>query len=261
MDSAGGVLKQDTGKYGCIGLVWQMRTKTDAGIERPIQVKSHGRPELVHRFACQTDKKREGVAALFDADAPGMGGDKVVGRRAAGQIAAAADAIFHVLDADILFWTSCQLDHSGPMQGDKDFLGVVIEILPDDENGLPITVTIRVRERDVRGERDITGHLLPEITELIAHVPDIVAGGVDGVLTCTGIVTGAARQQRAANVRLALKQADRGVEIFAGAVKVGRWRDLDMVGGTRLRPHRHGGGGVGCLRLEQIQCAAPCQGK
>ena len=148
-----------------------------------------------------------------------------------------------------------------PCKATNTSFGIVIEVLADDEDGLAVAVAVRVRERDVGRERNVAGHLLPEITELVAHIPDIVAGGVDGVLLRAGVVTGAARQQRAANVGLALKQADRRVEIPAGPVKIRRRRDLDMIGRTGLRPRRHDGCGVGGLRAEQIRLDTKCQGQ
>src|SRR5208282_2574582 len=98
-DLAGGVLENDVGEHGRIGLVWQVRAEADADVEWPVNVQVDGWAELVHRLACQADEKREGVAVFFDANAFGAGGDEVVGSFAAGKTATAADAIFHVLDA------------------------------------------------------------------------------------------------------------------------------------------------------------------
>jgi hypothetical protein len=145
----------------------------------------------VHRFAFQADEEREGVAVLFDADALGHDGDEAVGTGAAGT-AAAPDAILHVLDADALLGTLRQVDHAETVQGGDGLLGIVIQVLANDEDGLAVAVAVRVRVRDVGREGNVAGHLLPEITELVARVPDVVAGGVDGVLLRAGVVTGAA---------------------------------------------------------------------
>jgi hypothetical protein len=55
-----------------------MRAKPDAGVERPIEVQVDGWAELVRWFAFQTDKKREKVAMLLDADALGDDADQAV---------------------------------------------------------------------------------------------------------------------------------------------------------------------------------------
>src|SRR6202020_2178191 len=93
-----------------------------------------------------------------------------------------------------------------------------------------------VRERDGGCQRNVARELLPEITKLVVRVKDVVAGGVDRVLLRRGIVTGAARQHGAADVRLALKKTDRRIEISAGQVKPRRWRDLLVGGRARQSP-------------------------
>ena len=77
--------------------------------------------------------------------------DQAVGAGAAGK-AAAADAILHVLDADALLRTLRQVDHAETVQGGDGLLGIVIEILANDEDGLAVAVAVRVRERDVGRE-------------------------------------------------------------------------------------------------------------
>ena len=68
------------------------------------------------------------------------------------------------------------------MQGYEDFFGVVIEVLAKDEDGFAVSITVGVGEGDVGCEGNVARHLLPEETEFVACVPDVVAGGVDGVL-------------------------------------------------------------------------------
>src|SRR3569832_1218751 len=74
-----------------------------------------------------------------------------------------------------------ELDHAAPVQRDDDLLRVVVEILADDEHGLAIAVPVRIREGDIRGQRNVALQLLPQDTELVARVPDVVAGRTDGV--------------------------------------------------------------------------------
>jgi len=84
-----------------------------------------------------------------------------------------------------------QVDQPGAMQGGHGFLGIVLQLLANDEDGLAVAVTVRVREGDVCRERNVAGQFLPKIPELVAIIPDVVAGGVEGVLLGAGVVTGA----------------------------------------------------------------------
>ena len=176
-----------------------------------------------------------------------MGGDKVVGGFASGQTSTASDAVFHVGDANIFLRTPRQLDHTLAVQRHESFLGIVVEVLANHDDGLAVAIAARVGKADVRGERDVAGHFFPEKTEFIPLIPDVVAGGVDGVLLGAGLVTGTAGYQRAADVRLAVEDADGRVKILAGPVKI-RWRrHLRVRGGAGLRP----GGDVVGLSAEQ----------
>ena len=67
--------------------------------------------------------------------------------------------------------------------------------------------------------------------------------------SCGGIVAGAAGNQRAADVGLALEDADRRVEIPAGPVKTRRRRHLDVGCGAWLRPV----GNIGPLRADELR--------
>src|ERR1039457_4871518 len=87
------VLDNNIREHRPVGFVRQVRAEADAGVEWPVNVQADGRAELMHRFSLQTDEERERVAVFFNADASGIGGDQVIGRFAAGQSAAAADAI------------------------------------------------------------------------------------------------------------------------------------------------------------------------
>ncbi len=173
--------------------------------------------KLMHGFAFQADEDRDEVAALFDSDALGLYALQV-----------ASEGIGLIGEEFASLRSPSQMDHARTVLADHRFLGIVLEILADDQNGLAVIVALRVREVDVGRERNVSGHFLPQITELVARVPDVVAGGVDGVLLRDGVVAATARHQRAADVGLAFEHADRNIEIFARSVKVRRRRNLFM---------------------------------
>ena len=120
------------------------------------------------------------------------------------------------------------MDHAGPVQGDHNFSRTVIETLANDQDGLVVVKSVRIRIGDIGCQRDVARHFLPEEAKLVARVPDVVSGGFDGVLLRVGVVGGAPSCQRAANVGLALEYADRRLIDPARPVKVGRRRHLDM---------------------------------
>ncbi len=131
-----------------------MRAETYANIEWPVEVQVDRRTELVHRFTFQADEEREGIAALFDADALRHYVDEAVGARAAGT-PAASDAILKVLDSDVLLRTMRQVDHAETVQRGDGLLGIVIQVLPDDKQCLAVPVAVRVRVSDVGRERNV----------------------------------------------------------------------------------------------------------
>ena len=237
-DLARGVFQNNIGEYCRIGLIRQVRAEADAGVEGSVEVQVDGWAELVHRLALQAYEEGEGVAVFLDADALGEDRDEAV-RAGATRTAAAAHAKLHVFDADVLLHTLPQLDHARAVQRGDGLLGIILEILANDEHCLAIPITRGVWEGNVSGERNIARHLLPQIAKLIPCVPDVVTGGVDGVLPTGGVVTGAARHQSTANVRLALKDTDRGIEVLVRPVEVRGWRDLHVVCGTGLCPRGH----------------------
>src|SRR5580700_6567426 len=153
MDFAGGVFEDDVGEYGGIGLVRQVRAEADADVEGRVDVEGDGWAELVHGFALEADEKGDRVSTLFDADAFGYDGDEAVGAGAAGT-AAAPDAILHVFDAGVLLGTLREMDHTGAVQGDDGLLGIVVQVLANDEEGLAVAVAVWVGEGEVGGERD-----------------------------------------------------------------------------------------------------------
>src|ERR1019366_6687277 len=151
VDLAGGVLENDIGEHDSIGLVRQVRAEADADVEGPVEAQVDGWAELVHRFAFEADEEREGGAVLFDADALGHNVDEAVRTGAAGT-AAAPDAILHVGDADALPRTLGKVDHAETVEGGDGLLGIVIEVLANDEDCLAVAVAVRVGVRDVGRE-------------------------------------------------------------------------------------------------------------
>src|ERR1019366_6370865 len=220
-----GVLEKDIRKHGAIGLVRQVRAEADPHIERCVEVQDDRRSELRHRFALQADKDGDGIAALFDSDA--LGAD--IGEHA-------PETVLHVLKVRTSFRTLCEVDHPDTVLAEHGFLGIVIQVLANHQERLAVAIAFGIRERHVGSQRNVAGDLLPEIAELIALVPDVVSGGVDGVLFRTGIVAGAAGSKRGADVGLALKHADRRIEIPARPVEIRGRRYLSVRGGTRQRP-------------------------
>src|ERR1035441_8834297 len=144
--------------------------------KRSVEVQLNRRTELVQGFAFQADEDRDGVALLFDSDAlsPDVG-------------EAAPEAKLHIFDVRASLRTLCQVDHARAVLACHGFLGIVIEILANDQDRLAVAIALRVRERDVGRQGNVPGNLLPEIAELVARVPDVVAGRVDGVLIRAGV--------------------------------------------------------------------------
>jgi hypothetical protein len=133
----------------------------------------------------QADEDCDRIATLFNPDSlrfdPGE---------------SASEAKLRVLHGGTFVGTPCQVDHAHPMLADHGFLGIIIETLANDQDRLAVAVALRVWERDIGGERNVSGHLAPKETKLVARVPDVVTSGVDGVLLSVGVVTGAAMLPR-----------------------------------------------------------------
>jgi len=72
----------------------------------------------MHRLAVDTDEEREGVAALFDADASGDHGDERVGAGSSGQTAA-SHSVLHVLHANPVLRSLREVDHAGSVESDS----------------------------------------------------------------------------------------------------------------------------------------------
>src|SRR5450631_739197 len=213
-----------------------MRAEADADVERSVEMQCDRRPELVHGFTLQADEDGEGVAALFDSDALGMDACET-----------ASETILEILHEDGLVGAVGEMDHACTVLAEHGFLRIVVEVLAKDENNFAVAESVGVEERDIGRKGDVARDLLPQIAELVALVPDVVAGGNDGVLAASGIVRSAAGHQRSANVGLAVEDADGRFEGNGGAVKVRGRGYLDVGRGTGQSPIRNlrrGGGGL-----------------
>lgn len=100
VDLARGIHKNNGGQHCRIRIVGQMRAKTNANIEWPIDVQLDGSTELVHRLAIHAHEKSKRITAFFDADALGVGDDKLIWRLTARKTTATADSKLHVFDAN-----------------------------------------------------------------------------------------------------------------------------------------------------------------
>src|SRR5580700_7976972 len=206
-----------------------MRAETHPHVERLIEVQVDRWAKLVHRLPLEANEDCDSIAALFNAHAfrfhPGEGASK---------------AKLCILHHRALVRTPRQVDHADAVLAEHGFFGIIFEILANDQHYLAIAVSLGVGEGDIGGERKVSGHLLPQKTELIARIPDVVTGRVDGVLLRSVVITGAPGYHRAANVRLALKHADRRFEVPAWPMEICGRRHLYVRGRARLRPIRHG---------------------
>ncbi len=220
--------------------VWQVGTETDADVEGAFDVEFERRAVLRHGFALEADEQRERVSALLDADSFGEVVDQRVRARAL-RTSTAANTKLAILRERTLLGTLRELDHAEPMQRHYDLFGVVVETLAYHQHRFSIAVALGIRERDIGGERHIAGHLLPQEAELVARVPDVVAGGVDGVSLRGGIVRRASGHQCGADVGLTVEDSDGFVDGDSSSMKVTRRRHLLVRGGAGDRPIRHGG--------------------
>jgi len=69
---------------------------------------------------------------------------------------------------------------------------VAIERLPDQQHTLPMAIGsagfgLSAQERDVRGERDVARHLLPDGVEVVGAIPHVLAATRDAIDLAAGI--------------------------------------------------------------------------
>src|SRR6185503_21212962 len=92
------------------------------------------------------------------------------------------------------------------------------------EHRFAVAIAIRIGKGDIRRERHVALHLLPEEPELVARVPDVVAGRTDRV-TAVGEAR-AAGYQRRADVGLRRENADGRAVVKTRTVEIPRRRHL-----------------------------------
>ena len=182
----------------------------------------------MHGLALDADEDGDFVAVFFDADA--LRHDAVE---------AAAEAVLHVGDGCALLRTPGQMNHAGAVLTKHGFLGVVVEALADDEDDFAVVVAFGIGKAGAGGKRDIARHLLPEEAELIARVPDVVAGGGDGVRAGGSIECSAAGDDGRADIRLTFKDADGRADGCGGPMEICGRRHLGVRGGAGLSPVWH----------------------
>jgi hypothetical protein len=126
------------------------------------------------------------------------------------------------------------------MKGDQGLGGIVVQGLADDQHRLAVAVALGVGIGEVGGQRDVARHLLPEVTELVARVPDVIAGRGDGVGAgpLASSVAGRAGHEGRTDVGLALEHADRRGDHRGRAMEVGGRRNLLVGGGVGIGPVR-----------------------
>ena len=129
-------------------------------------------------------------------------------------------------------------------------------ILADDEDGFAVAVAVGVGEGDVGGERDVAGHALAEIAELVAGVPDVIAGGVDGVGVGGGVEAWRWRGRGRCRCRIGRRRC----RWVCAKVRLGRWKsgggsDLLVRGGAGVGP---GGDFGGSLLRRWCLCEECC---
>src|SRR5438045_228381 len=82
---------------------------------------------------------------------------------------------------------------------------VVAQTLADDKHSLAVVIPLGIGIGDVGGEADVARHALPQISKLVARVPDIVAGRRDLIAPGRRIIGGGSRHKRAADIGLAIE--------------------------------------------------------
>ncbi len=75
-------------------------------------------------------------------------------------------------------------------------------------------------------QRDIARHAVPQKMKLVALVPDVIAGGSDGVGLARLVIAGAAGHQRSAHIGAVLELADALVEGDGVAVEIQRRQQI-----------------------------------
>jgi hypothetical protein len=194
-----------------------MRAETQADIEGAVKVQVDRRTQLVHWLTLQAGDDRDGIPVLLNANPFGQHA-----------LQSASEPVLHIRHHGASLRTLRKVDHAAAVLADHGLLGVVIQILANDQDDLSVVIALRIWKCSIGRKRGISVLLLPDVTELIARVPDVVSGGADGVSLGAGVIRAATRHQGRSNIRLAIEYAGWDIEVFAGAMKVCRRRHLLM---------------------------------
>ena len=89
----------------------------------------------MHWFAFKADEDGDGISALFKADAL---------RHNFGE--GTSKAVLHVRDESACARTLCQVDHARTVLGHHGFLGIVVEILANDQDRLAVVIPVWIRK-------------------------------------------------------------------------------------------------------------------
>src|ERR1022692_349104 len=135
------VLENDVREHSSVRCRGQVRTETDAHIERFVEVERDWRAKPGHGVPLKTDKNRNGIALLFDSDTLRFDPREN-----------APEAKLGVLHHRALIRTPRHVDHAHPMLADHGFPGIVIKTLANDQDRLTVAVALRIWKRDVGRE-------------------------------------------------------------------------------------------------------------
>ena len=126
MNLPGGILQNHVCEHRRVGLVRHMRTEADADVERGVEVQGHVGTDLVHRFAFGAEEKREIIAVLFQAEANGR----------FARVTGVGFETLRLLDVGVFRRALRHVNQPGAVQGGHGLLGIVLQILTNDEDGL-----------------------------------------------------------------------------------------------------------------------------
>ena len=179
---------------GLLDRVRVMRANSEAGVEIAVEVQLDGRAHLVQRLAVRAQEKRDGVAAFFKAQALGR-----------------ADVESDVLRGVALVAPVLQRRFAVSVNCRVRIERVRIERLPEHEQRLAMRARSRtgLSQLHVGRQRHVAGNFLPDEMECVDVDPEICAGRAKGIDARCGIESRGTRRHDAADVGLALEDAER----------------------------------------------------
>ena len=179
---------------GLLDRVRVVRADSQAGVEFAVEVQLDGRSHLVQRLAVRAQEKRDRVAALFK--------PQPLGR---------ADVEGNVLRGVALVAPVLQRRLSGAVNRCVRVERVCIERLPEHQQRLAMRARSRtgLSQLHVGRQRHVAGNFLPDEMECVDVDPEICAGRAKGIDARCGIESRGTRRHDAADVGLALEDAER----------------------------------------------------